>query len=308
MKIKVGDNPETSTDIKLDRPPVVLIHGLWSNSIDTWVKNGIFQNLLSQFLGITIYYFDYYNDRHFEENHEKIELAVEESKSLMRAKEIAVTQVDVIAHSMGGVLARIYAEGDRWNGHEAYLTDKNFSKGNINKFITLDTPHSGSFLADAALERIAHLDKRLSDFLVNQFEANGKPLTHGAVDDLASSSEALKKMGQLDIAPTSSSAIIGDYIVPSGNVGLIANGDLKNAHRLLINLRHDTRPDIIQGHSDLVVSVASQAGGLIGLSSRSFGHDHFGINSNNVFNRLVELLNAPKTDPVFAEDGFPARK
>jgi pimeloyl-ACP methyl ester carboxylesterase len=266
---------------------------------------------MNQFQGLTMPFLSFYgptSDRSLEANQNVMEVSVDASKNLMKIQKIAAVKVDVIAHSMGGVLARIYAEGgEKWDGHRQYLRDDNFNQGDINKLITIDTPHSGSFLADAALERLANLPPFFRDRLIRRFEEMGDPLTHGAVEDLTTYSNVLSAMRK-SAASAPSSTIIGDYIVPFGQMIFIGNLDLKEAHLLLYILGHDTSPDIIQGHSDLVVSVASQAGGLTGSASQSFGHDHYGIGTNDVFTRLVKLLNAPDGDPTFAVGGFPVEK
>ncbi|GEM_PF-5888278 len=57
---------------------------------------------------------------------------------------LAATQADVIGHSMGGLLARVYAS-DQYN--PTYERLENFNQGDIHRLITLNTPHHGSELA-----------------------------------------------------------------------------------------------------------------------------------------------------------------
>ena len=73
---------------------------------------------------------------------------------------IAATQADVVGHSMGGVLARVYARGapldaplpvpnDRWyeppdNNDSWHERPDNFYRGDINRLITIGTTHMGS--------------------------------------------------------------------------------------------------------------------------------------------------------------------
>jgi hypothetical protein len=68
----------------------------------------------------------------------------------MHTRQIAATQVDFVGHSMGGLLGRIYAG----NGNPAvsYQRPENLGLGDIHKFITLDTPHFGSVLANALVD------------------------------------------------------------------------------------------------------------------------------------------------------------
>jgi hypothetical protein len=57
-------------------------------------------------------------------------------------KKIAATQIDAIAHSMGGLIFRKYINGPN------YKRDDNYQKGDVHKLITVDTPHFGSPLAN----------------------------------------------------------------------------------------------------------------------------------------------------------------
>lgn len=57
---------------------------------------------------------------------------------------LACTQADVVGHSMGGVLSRVYASPD----NPDYKRPENFGKGDINRLVTLNTPHFGSELAE----------------------------------------------------------------------------------------------------------------------------------------------------------------
>lgn len=57
---------------------------------------------------------------------------------------LAVTRADVIGHSMGGILARCYSSKSY---NPTYKRAENFHQGDINRIITLNTPHHGSELA-----------------------------------------------------------------------------------------------------------------------------------------------------------------
>jgi hypothetical protein len=61
---------------------------------------------------------------------------------------VAVTQVDVIGHSLGGVLPRVYAS-PQYNPD--YKRAENFMQGDINRLITLGSTHFGSHLGELQL-------------------------------------------------------------------------------------------------------------------------------------------------------------
>lgn len=54
---------------------------------------------------------------------------------------LAATQADVVGHSMGGILARVYA------AKPDYRRSENYGQGDIHRLITLNTPHHGSELS-----------------------------------------------------------------------------------------------------------------------------------------------------------------
>lgn len=79
-----------------------------------------------------------------------------------RSRGIAITRVDVVGHSMGGVLARVYARGrhlpacshvggflmgrESPQGPNWYFRPDNFYAGDINRLITIGSTHKGSHI------------------------------------------------------------------------------------------------------------------------------------------------------------------
>jgi pimeloyl-ACP methyl ester carboxylesterase len=81
-----------------------------------------------------------------------IKAALEE----FREKGIAATQADVVGHSMGGVLIRVYAKGipldaphqrNRQYTGDWYRRRDNFGAGDINRIITIGSTHMGSHMS-----------------------------------------------------------------------------------------------------------------------------------------------------------------
>ena len=163
------------TEIDIERPPVLLIHGIW-DGVQGW--DGAFpltRDGLSRFYVERINYdvplgkflsvsppFDLkfvprliqalflaakkeinLNQLSWLESAPRIlrnmEQAIRNFKSIHR---VASVQADIIAHSMGGLVAR------RVTMLPSYFNRKNFQKGFIHKLITIGTPHLGSPLAE----------------------------------------------------------------------------------------------------------------------------------------------------------------
>ena len=110
---------------------------------------------------------------------------------------IAVAQADVVGHSMGGLLARVNA------AKPSYRRVDNFCAGDINRLVTIGTPHHGSEL----MEVFFHLtqseieDEAWSSFLLRSTASFASDLYFGAkggseaMRDLDVGSDALRTIG-----------------------------------------------------------------------------------------------------------------
>ncbi|MBK8505886.1 MAG: leucine-rich repeat domain-containing protein [Saprospiraceae bacterium] len=126
--------------IRIYRAPVLMIHGLWSegtafnNMYDRLFASG---NYSSFQLKWGVYKFT--NDQEFDANYYRIYGWINELIDVMASKKIACSEVDIVTHSMGGLLSRLY------------LSNSLYPK-NINKLITINTPHSGTQMANLLLD------------------------------------------------------------------------------------------------------------------------------------------------------------
>ena len=165
-------------EIRLVPPPVVLVHGTFDNPEACWdpepkdripeAKETICQRLKSE--GFRTFSTDwrdtngqkdpssfYYNRMAVWEN----KGGIHEALTTLRGEKTAVTQVDIVAHSQGGVIARMYARG-KWSTAPLpeddphfknpracaasceYHRRDNFAAGDIRRLITISTTHYGS--------------------------------------------------------------------------------------------------------------------------------------------------------------------
>lgn len=129
--------PEPITvEVELIRVPVLMVHGLNSSrrcwdSMKNYLKRNHYQNLLAIDYSAT-------NKNSFEEN--KNVVYDKGIRVFLRDKYFTnlhvVSKVDIVAHSMGGLLTKMFLKN-----HPEY-------RDNINKFITINTPHGGSQLGN----------------------------------------------------------------------------------------------------------------------------------------------------------------
>ena len=291
-----GAAQEPTAPIKIVRPPLVLIHGLWSNPSDAWDE---FRANIQQALpGIHIVAPTYRktNASQFSVNKVLLPRAINQAKDQLRSEKIAIVQVDVFGHSMGGLLSRI------WAGDSTYRSGENYNEGDINKLVTIDSPHFGAVLADLTIVFLATLRPTNRLALLRTARALGFALDEGAIDDLATFSSEIATL-KATSTNVPSHAIVGDFMV---EVDLdLTPGPLAKLFSLLKLFGFDTRVDVIPGRTDLVVSATSQAGGLVSPAASTFDHVHTEATSNpNVEDQAVKILDSQLDDPKFSP-GFP---
>ncbi len=269
--------------VRIYRPPVAMIHGLWA---DRTTFGALEQHLLNsdQWTEALLYRHDYSptNDQSFLTNALVGRSAVASAIARAAAAGISAGRVDIVAHSMGGILSRLFLQNAGYND-------------DIHRLITLNVPHSGSQLADFVIlqPNIAFLlaisgrnpyggalaDLRvLSDATIEYL--NGPSLNLNKAPSHVVTTEASSVTG------SSTEAIIAKYVA---QIGLSYT-----------DIFHD-QP------SDLIVPVASQQGGLGGGRESFFlGPWHNAAPGDPaVLERVRMLLNADRTSTaIFSQFGF----
>ena len=167
----------TSSDVRQNhftithvRPPVVLMHGTYSNPDQTWktsVMGGssLYDRLTQEgYKTFTVNYKEtngttgFITDNTGFQDNAKVLWGdvypqntggIKEALTYYRDQlGIAVTQADVVGHSLGGVLPRVYASS---HYNPDYKRAENFMEGDINRLITLGSTHFGSHLGELQL-------------------------------------------------------------------------------------------------------------------------------------------------------------
>jgi pimeloyl-ACP methyl ester carboxylesterase len=186
VQIRLADssnNAQGSSDLRLIRPPVLLVHGLWGSGDRNDKKEytwKIFEPALNQKGLFEINNVDYHrtNASSIAVNAQRIERGLDDMLGLLYDKRFAATRVDIIAHSMGGLITRHYC----MNGFSDCIE-------RIHKFITIDTPHEGSELAD-----ILAVYRQNRNLIENQVNLTPPFTCYGAVDAFISGKYLFKKM------------------------------------------------------------------------------------------------------------------
>lgn len=159
FKVKVTFNPTTGTKEEKEIPltihatPIVFIHG-WNGDVGAFITDsneGVYASLKNAGMipSEDLFAWDY-KDKNYEgpTYHiiDKVNLGqtsglfntICHAISKKLEDNIACTRVDLICHSMGGLMARIF------DAYESYLSEIAYRQGMIRRIITIATPHEGS--------------------------------------------------------------------------------------------------------------------------------------------------------------------
>jgi FlgD Ig-like domain/PGAP1-like protein len=159
-----------SDTLRIRRPPVALIHGVWSSAQEAFPRDvrtkieakGEFDTQDHRLVFAT----DYSSSSHggYARNAGVPRRAVENALARERDNGIAATRADVVAHSLGGILTRFYTQNDG-----EYLRPDNYLEGDVYRLVTIDTPHMGTPVAD------------FMSHIVEAYQANPQVFVGGAV-------------------------------------------------------------------------------------------------------------------------------
>jgi len=172
VQLLVGSGPNPSRKrILVRRPPLVLVHGIWSDA-SAWkaLEDDLRPLGFDVCDGCRIDYGLVAPAGSFDPTHESyviaqlhagVQRALESARAgdgpyydpTYGARPLAATQVDVITHSLGGLVARARVQYmtppltfDRDTG--PYKRQENYGSGDFNRLITVGTPHRGTLFAD----------------------------------------------------------------------------------------------------------------------------------------------------------------
>jgi triacylglycerol esterase/lipase EstA (alpha/beta hydrolase family) len=203
-----GDTTKFTVPLTLVRPPVMLIHGIWSNR-EAWSGDFWNRKPLSSYFTFAPDYGPTH-DSSFTTNQTMVKDFVSNTIQMARAGGYAATQADVVAHSMGGILTRLYAAS------KDFMRDDNYQKGDVHRFITLDTPHGGTSFANLLVALHKTKPTQIEASVHNLVGADAQ-VVNGAVCDLNENSPGLQAL-----MPTSIDSQI--ITATGGPIGSFWNG------------------------------------------------------------------------------------
>jgi pimeloyl-ACP methyl ester carboxylesterase len=232
---------------------------------------------------------------------------------------VAGVQADVVAHSMGGNIARAMAL------HPQFLNRNTFHQGIIHKLITIDTPHLGSavatrFLMPDEYDRcLQHSFGNLGKAVLSTAVVNGVTVS-GALGDLVDSpmSPALQQLATQNPHPLPTAMLVGVYT----NFGVLDSLSNVNAlalkhwptgcpdDPLVLQLTSTGWPAIFNEQNDGIVGRSSQENGSDQSAGLADGYVHspgtkeLGFDGPSVLEPpvpawVIDMLNKPVTNQQY---------
>ena len=285
--------------LRIYKAPILMVHGLWGNAsgfeeMESHLYNVGYNSSLTRKL-------NYCNHagNSFAQNNWIIPYGITNLLNANRQNDYSSGKVDIVAHSMGGILSRVYLQSQTIQYED-----------NINRLITLNSPHSGSPFGNLITNSvIIPLTPTLQDTfdLFNAFPCDGS-LTDGAVYDLAINSGPMIQLNQSNLnnnvvpshtVTTTINTVLADPLLDI--VASICAPTLNVSANVFVN-------DLFDGTShDGVVSTLSQKGGLANNATQAMTGQikHIGAQEKSVvINHVSSLLQQNPLSSNFEQNGF----
>jgi len=270
-----GQSAAAQLFISLKPPPLLLVHGIWSSAAEAWFisgsQEGFYDWIVPLYPHNLIYAIDYgitendgtkLNAQSFSDPRIQAILlqGMADELAAAAATGMAVRTVDVVAHSMGGLVTRYFMS----NGPPSLTTDLLSSP--VHLLITIGTPHLGSNLAQT-LDQNKDLDPAFRSPLATWVCGIPNPCTLGdyMADQgmpVGAGTQSLEPNSALS-TPNQFWAIVGD-----------ATGPLPRPSELLLDaviksfLPGGTVANILKEDNDTIVGISSQApSGAVGKAT-----------------------------------------
>jgi hypothetical protein len=327
---------DTQVDFKIKRPPVVMAHGLWSDLL-AWQSLPLLHD--PRFV---VSYANYAYSCNPQVNvlppskttcpsppadktlvcgpdpGSAISLAIRAALDNARRGDIAATRVDLVAHGAGGLHARQYIDRD------GYRNADNFGQGDINRLITINTPHFGSAVATAMVSARDQLSGADRDTFVCNARATARtPIEHGDIDALVRENIHFKATGVPGHAIIGTGGGALDRATSIAKLATVSREyvqtELKLPQFRIFPLPGAPKPSDAFGRCDhdLFSDIVSQAGGLTGAATSPLAiapsipdksnvnaysdTDYFySMKDPGVSDEIVALLNGAVQGPSFA--------
>lgn len=169
-----GRTEDFAAEIEVYRPPVLLVHG-FTGDRTTWSS-------LAEYLNARKY--DTYSGQYYAGNHSIWEQScllrdhIGEKKETYLQNNIKITKVDLVAHSMGGLISRFYINTRFMPWFDPTIPWNSFYRGDVRKLIMVGTPNHGCSKFDLWSGRLISFLGQNHEAAAEQLYSKGAFLTH----------------------------------------------------------------------------------------------------------------------------------
>jgi pimeloyl-ACP methyl ester carboxylesterase len=281
-----------SGEIEIFHPPVAMIHGLWADrsSFEAMEEN---LKASAQYSPWQLHRISYKNsnDKGFNYNASVVQTGIDQLLAQCWDRNMAVKKVNVVGHSMGGLLTRAFVQDPN------YLNEKS-----VNKIITCNTPHQGSQMANWLLDNTSYGGTAAATAL----QLIGMNSYNGAVANLRVNSLQIANIQTgtpQDPVYLHTINTVQPHIKGPPQPFFVTSAFAQMLFQIASTCGGLYLTDIFDSpDSDIVVALESQVGGLSGLNTELYNNQiHVGSVANaQVIAAVLANLSLPNTDPAFA--------
>jgi transglutaminase-like putative cysteine protease/triacylglycerol esterase/lipase EstA (alpha/beta hydrolase family) len=325
VQITLNGSAQGLPAIRLKRPPLLLVHGTWGDPDSTWAH---FEPIVSGDGGKYIVYRANYSKLPFsnvgslEQNFVAIPLAINKAIESAAAEGLAATKVDIIAHSLGGLVVREYCRQESLD-----IPSRDCSQ-EIRKLITLDTPHLGTEVANWLVEhQLVETFLKLLEKLARAFNLLDAPVFGPALEEQATTSDAIKNLTNFSLTvpmhsivgktpdkfPGYAKVLVGMWDDLRFYFNLVPDESFLDPEAISKGYQPIFPPeppegDVHRGRNDRLVSMKSQKNGGTSPYSVFENEDHVTVHgdqvkaiSSQMVDCIARLLDAQVSDPVWTQ-------
>ena len=275
-----GESSQEKLTLTLLAPSVVLIHSIFSSNASTFGYDkpdtrGIWYVLNNAGVGVISWNYDASKGPKTIISNDNNPLAhtLTDAFDALNAQGIASTRADIVAHSMGGLMARQFLRSDIDTGNKSALS---YKQGMIRRVVTLAAPNLGSPIASYLRSKFSDLGQMWQNWQARISWENLAPLLayfayqkYDASDAMESISLNSSQIAELGYPEIPFHSIYGKVSADNDKIAdlidKVASGDVVGLRKLTWLPQQFIDLLTTSKHSSVISSVAAQASDMLRL-------------------------------------------